>query len=198
MIVGYCRVSSDAQGEDGYGLEAQADAIVRACEARELGFPRLMREVASAAKANRPVLSQAVQAVEEAGGTLMVARLDRLSRSVGHFAGLLDRAQAKGWTIICLDPAVDMSTPYGRAMAGMASVFAQLERELISQRTKEGLRAAKARGGGTPPGKITPELLALAQSLVASGMSRRGAARIIGVRHSSLDYHFNRVKVHDA
>jgi DNA invertase Pin-like site-specific DNA recombinase len=194
VIVGYCRVSSEAQGEDGYGLDAQADAILRACQGRDWQ-PRLMREVASAGKASRPVLEQAVQAVEEAGGTLMVARLDRLSRSVGHFAGLLDRAQAKGWTIICLDPAVDMSTPYGRAMAGMASVFAQLERELISQRTKEGLRAAKKRGGGHPPGKVTPELLALAESLVASGMSRRGAARIIGVRHSSLDYHFNKTKL---
>jgi DNA invertase Pin-like site-specific DNA recombinase len=77
---------------------------------------------------------------------LICVRLDRLARSVGGFAGMMDRAKRHGWRIIMLDPAVDMTTPYGEAMAGMAAVFAQLERSLISQRTIEGLAVARAEG----------------------------------------------------
>lgn len=186
MIVAYCRVSSEAQGADGYGLDAQEEAIRRACDGRGWEAPAVVREIASGSKANRPLLLDAVMRVEAAKGILMVARLDRLSRSVGYFAQMLDRAQRNGWAIVCLDPAVDMSTPYGRAMAGMAAVFAQLERELISQRTKEGLAAARARGAGIPEGKLTPHILRCARDDLANGHSLREIARWLDVQHTSL------------
>jgi DNA invertase Pin-like site-specific DNA recombinase len=190
VIVGYLRVSSEQQGADGYGLDAQAEAITRACEARGWEAPRLVREVASASQdaRKRPVLVRAINDLEDDDetGVLMVARLDRLTRSVGSFALLVDRAARKGWDLVCLDPAVDMSTPYGRAMAGMAAVFAQLERELISQRTKEGLAAARARGAGIPEGKLTADVLAEARALMDEGASLRRVARMFGVQHTSL------------
>jgi DNA invertase Pin-like site-specific DNA recombinase len=185
MIVGYCRVSSEAQGADGYSLDAQEEAIRRACDGRGWEAPAVVREVASGSKANRPLLLDAVMRVEDAQGILMVARLDRLSRSVGYFAQMLDRAQRNGWAIVCLDPAVDMSTPYGRAMAGMAAVFAQLERELISQRTKEGLAAARARGAGIPEGKLNA-VLDDVRLQVQAGTSIRAIARDLGVQHTSV------------
>jgi DNA invertase Pin-like site-specific DNA recombinase len=186
MIVGYLRVSSEQQGADGYGLDAQAEAITRACEARGWEAPRLAREVASGAKDNRPVLSEAVESVASVGGTLIVARLDRLSRSVGHFATLLDRSQREGWQLVTLDPAVDTTTAYGRAMAGMAAVFAQLERELISQRTREGLAAARARGAGIPEGKLNAAILQWTRVMCENGWSIRECARQLGVQHTSL------------
>jgi DNA invertase Pin-like site-specific DNA recombinase len=154
VIVGYCRVSSEAQGADGYGIGAQEEAIRRACRERRWEAPLYVREVASGSKNDRPELNAVLDSVKR-GDIIIVARLDRLTRSVGHFAALLDRAKARGWDIVCLDPAVDMTTPYGRAMAGMAAVFAQLERELISQRTKEGLAQARLREGW--PGNRTPD-----------------------------------------
>lgn len=68
-----------------------------------------------------------------------MSRLDRLSRSVHDCSGLMRVALDGGWSLVSLDPQVDMTMPYGRAMAHMAMVFAELERELISQRIKEAL-----------------------------------------------------------
>jgi DNA invertase Pin-like site-specific DNA recombinase len=194
MIVGYCRVSSEAQGADGYGLEAQEQAIVRACEARGWEAPRLVREVASGSEAGRPVLADAVLDVFEARvngdrGILMVARLDRLTRSIVQFASLMEAAQRDGWEIVCLDPAVDMTTPYGRAMAGMAAVFAQLERELISQRTREALAHVTM-----PQTIITPEVGEVLQDLLASGMSQTEAARAIGVTQPTVSKYLKKVR----
>jgi len=77
---------------------------------------------------------------------LVVAKLDRLSRSLKDFAGLIERARAQGWLIVALDNEVDMTTPQGEAMAGVSAVFAQLERRLIGERTKAALAVKKAQG----------------------------------------------------
>lgn len=77
---------------------------------------------------------------------LIVARLDRLARSVAHAADILDLARRQGWNLIIADLGLDLSTPQGRALAQTMAVFAELERELISQRTREGLAAARAKG----------------------------------------------------
>ncbi|SEH13651.1 recombinase family protein, partial [Thermoleophilum album] len=80
------------------------------------------------------------------GDTLVVSRLDRLARSVVGLAEILEMAHTGGWTLIGLDPALDTTTPYGRTLAQVAGAFAELERELIRQRTREALKARKARG----------------------------------------------------
>jgi DNA invertase Pin-like site-specific DNA recombinase len=90
---------------------------------------------------------------------IVAAKLDRLSRSVLDFAGLLERAQREGWNVVTLDNGLDLSTPYGRLAVGILMQFAQFEREMISVRTKEGLAAAKAKGlHHGPTSKVSAEV----------------------------------------
>jgi DNA invertase Pin-like site-specific DNA recombinase len=83
----------------------------------------------------------------------VVAKLDRLSRSMLDFAKLMAKATSEHWALAALDVAVDTSTPSGEAMANMLATFSQFERRLISQRTKEALAVKKASGVrlGRPP-----------------------------------------------
>jgi DNA invertase Pin-like site-specific DNA recombinase len=148
-VAGYVRVSSREQGATGLGLQAQKEALSAAAAHRDgWQLATVAVEIASAGNVRRrPVLTSLLDDLDAGRyGVLVVSRLDRLARSVGDFATTLDRAKRNGWELVCLDPAVDMTTPYGKAMAGVAAVFAELERELISQRTKEGLAVAIASG----------------------------------------------------
>lgn len=103
----------------------------------------------SAKSLDRPALQRALPMLEgkaRRADVLMVAKLDRLSRSVHDAAGLLERSQRKGWKLVALDVGVDTSTPSGEAMAGVMSVFAQLERRMIGERTRNALAAKRAQG----------------------------------------------------
>jgi DNA invertase Pin-like site-specific DNA recombinase len=84
---------------------------------------------------------------------LMVSKLDRLTRSVHDATGLMIRADRAGWGLIALDMAVDTTTPQGAAMAQVLAVFAELERRLIGQRTRDALAVKKDQGVrlGRPP-----------------------------------------------
>jgi DNA invertase Pin-like site-specific DNA recombinase len=144
--VAYCRVSTYDQTQ-GTSLDNQRDTCLAELARRGWTPALVVSEHASGKNTNRPQLLNALDRLADGEfGALIVARLDRLSRSVGDFAMLMDRAQKEGWTLVCLSPLVDMSDPYGRAMAHMAAAFAQLERELISQRQKESIAARKAAG----------------------------------------------------
>lgn len=77
---------------------------------------------------------------------LSLAKLDRLSRSLLDFAGLMECSRSEGWSLVALDLGVDTSTPAGEMMASVMASFAQYERRLIGQRTKEALAVLKARG----------------------------------------------------
>src|SRR5262249_49565525 len=87
------------------------------------------------------------------GSVLMVAKLDRLTRSVHDATGLMLRAERAGWGVVALDVAVDTTTPQGAAMAQVLAVFAELERRLIGQRTRDALARRRAQGVrlGRPP-----------------------------------------------
>jgi DNA invertase Pin-like site-specific DNA recombinase len=89
--------------------------------------------------------------------TLVVAKLDRLSRSLLDFAGLMARATKEKWGLIALDLGVDTSTPAGEAMANVLATFAQFERRLIGQRTREALAAKKAQGIHVGRRRAVPE-----------------------------------------
>lgn len=103
----------------------------------------------------RPGLAHALERLKrDESSVLIVSKMDRLSRSLLDFAGIMQRAQREGWTLVALDSPADLSTPSGEAMASVMAVFAQLERRLIGQRTKEALAVKKAQGVrlGRPPG----------------------------------------------
>lgn len=146
-VVGYVRVSTDEQGESGLGLEAQRQAIAAECERRGWLLVRVEEDVASGSKLDRPGLSGALEAVARGDvDGLMVAKLDRLSRSVVQFSALLERFRAKGWGLVILDLGIDTTTIMGEAMATMAATFAQVERRRIGERTREALAVRKAQG----------------------------------------------------
>jgi DNA invertase Pin-like site-specific DNA recombinase len=89
----------------------------------------------------------------EPGDVLVVAKFDRLSRSLADFAALIERSTKQGWRLVCLDPELDLTTSTGRAFAGMLGVFAEFERAQYRERMQGG-RRAKARAGGYVGGKL--------------------------------------------
>jgi DNA invertase Pin-like site-specific DNA recombinase len=145
--VGYLRVSTAEQATGGLGLDAQRAAIVAACRQRGYELVEVHRDAGvSSVATDRPGLDAALVDVEAAPGrVLVVAKLDRLARSLSSYAALVDRSRRNGWQLLALD-APEASTPQGEAMQAMTAVFAQLERRLIGQRTREALAAARARG----------------------------------------------------
>jgi DNA invertase Pin-like site-specific DNA recombinase len=148
QVIGYVRVSTVEQGDSGAGLEAQRRTITAYCQSRGWTLVRVEQDVTSGASTNgRHGLADALAAIRRGeAGTLVVAKLDRLSRSVGDFARLLDDARHEGWNLAVLDLGVDLSTPMGEAAAGMASVFAQFERRVIGERTKAALAVKRSQG----------------------------------------------------
>lgn len=149
--IGYARVSTREQGNSGLGLEAQKRKIIAAAERDGFELDTVTVEVETATKQRRPVFDRVLEQLDAGEyGALIYTRLDRVARTLGGFAELMDRAKGNGWKIVMLEPAIDMTTPFGEAMAGMAAVFAQLERALIAQRTQEGLEVARERGTFRP------------------------------------------------
>jgi DNA invertase Pin-like site-specific DNA recombinase len=153
-VVGYIRVSTEEQGLKGAGLEAQRRAIRAECERRGWQLLRFEKDVLSGRSMNRPGLKSALEPCRtgEAQG-IVVAKLDRLSRSLVDFAGLLQEAQAKRFNVVALDLGVDLSTPAGEFLASVMASAAQWERRIIGQRTRDALAVKKAEGVklGRPP-----------------------------------------------
>src|SRR4051794_852240 len=147
-VLGYVRVSTDEQSTSGAGLEAQRQAIVAECERRGWQLVGVVDDAGFSAKdLKRPGVREALRVLEAGdAAALVVAKLDRLSRSMIDFTALMGKAQKQGWALVALDCAVDTTTPTGEAMANMIATFAQLERRLISQRTREALAIKKAAG----------------------------------------------------
>jgi DNA invertase Pin-like site-specific DNA recombinase len=133
---------------NGAGLEAQRQAIVAECKRRGWELVETIEDRGYSAKdMRRPGVQEALRTLEEGKAkALVVAKLDRLSRSMIDFAGVMAKAQKQNWALVALDVAVDSSTPAGEAMVHMLATFAQFERRLIAQRTKEALAIKKAAG----------------------------------------------------
>ncbi|WP_108789021.1 recombinase family protein [Erythrobacter sp. Alg231-14] len=144
-VVAYYRVSTDKQGRSGLGLEAQRQSVLTLCQSRGWEVIEERTEIESGKVADRPELNAALHLAKVTGATLVVAKLDRLSRSVAFLSALQD----SGAKFV----AADMPEANELTVHIMAAV-AQAEREAISKRTKDALRAAKAAGRklGNPNG----------------------------------------------
>jgi len=136
-VVAYFRVSTEKQGRSGLGLEAQQAAVAQYCGGRGCEVVGEFVEVESGKNNARPELAKALHLAKVTGATLVVAKLDRLSRNVAFLAAL----QESGASFV----AADMPEANELTIHIMAAV-AQAERKAISRRTKEALAAAKARG----------------------------------------------------
>lgn len=144
-VVVYMRVSTARQGRSGLGLEAQQAAIEQFVRQRGAEVVQAFTEVESGKSAMRPELQRALHLSKVTGATLLIAKLDRLSRNAAFLLALRD----SGVRFVAVDlPDANELT------VGIMALVAQQEREAISKRTKEALRAAKARGRklGNPNG----------------------------------------------
>ncbi len=154
-VVAYCRVSTEEQAVSGLGLAAQEKAIRAECGRRGLPLVAVHTDAGVSGKTlTRPALTAALTALDSgAGSVLMVAKLDRLPRSVHDATGVMLAADKGGWGLVALDAPVDTTNPQGAAMAQVLAVFAELERRLIGERTKAALAVKRAQGVrlGRPP-----------------------------------------------
>jgi DNA invertase Pin-like site-specific DNA recombinase len=195
-IIAYCRVSTDKQGKSGLGLEAQREAIARFAEANGFQVRREEIEVETGKGADalerRPKLKSALDLAKKHKCSIVVAKLDRLSRDVAFIAGLM--SQRVPFIVAELGPDVD---PF---VLHIYAALAEKERALISQRTKAALKAAKARGVqlGNPrlaearaprmranaeeAARQTALVMPLIKPLVEQGMSLRAIARELEAR----------------
>lgn len=155
IVIGYIRVSTEEQAESGAGLEGQRLKIEEEVAKRGWQLERIIVEPALSAKdMRRPELQAALEMLDRGEATcLMVAKVDRLSRSMHDFTGMMAAARASGWTLLALDCPVDPTTPAGEMMLNMLGSFAQFERRLIGERTKDALAVKRAAGVrlGRPP-----------------------------------------------
>ena len=146
--VAYLRVSTIEQADSGAGIAAQRVAIDAEVERRGWSLISVQTDTASGKSiVGRDALDAALAMVESGNAeALVVAKLDRLSRSLLDFAALMARARSKGWILVALDLGIDLSTPAGEFLASVMASAAQWERRIIGQRTREALAAKKAAG----------------------------------------------------
>ncbi len=143
------RVSTEEQADSGLGLAAQRAAIEAECARRGWEIAEVFEDAGASGKSlsGRPALQSALEAVTtHEADALVVAKLDRLSRSLLDFAGLMEDARKGGWSLVILDLGVDTTTPSGEMIANVMATFAQFERRLIGQRTKDALAVKKRQG----------------------------------------------------
>src|SRR6516165_1586157 len=147
--LGYIRVSSEEQADSGLGLEARRQRIAAYCNMKGLHLAEVYEDPGiSGAKplASRPAGSELPAAAHKGNTLVIVSKLDRLFRSVADAANVIADFDKKGIQLVSIAESFDMSSPYGRAMAQMASVFAELERAMIQERTRAAMNVKRSRG----------------------------------------------------
>lgn len=175
MMIGYARVSTHDQN-----LALQFDAL------KNIGCERLYQDKMSGVRSDRPGLQQALEVLRK-GDTLVVWKLDRLGRTVKGLIDLVNELHRRNIHFKSLTDNVDTSTASGRFFFHMMASLAQMEKELLAERTKAGLAAAKLKGRvGGRKRKMTASKMESAKKLLASGMAPRDVARNLGVSVPTL------------
>ena len=147
-VVAYTRVSTREQADTGHGIDAQRTELRRQAELRGWQIVAWCEDLGFSGKdMKRDSLTEAMRLVESGEADALVAtKIDRVSRSVADFAALVCRANTSGWALVVLDIGLDLTTPMGKFTANVLCAAAELERDMISARTKDGLAAARAKG----------------------------------------------------
>src|SRR5918998_6784988 len=158
MLIGYARVSTDDQN-----LDLQRDALEKAgCNPEHI-----FTDQVSGTKARRPGLEQALSHLRS-GDTLVVWRLDRLGRSLRHLIDTVTDLQEKGIGFKSLTESIDTTTSGGKLVFHIFGALAEFEREIIRERTRAGLTAARARGkSGGRPKALTEKQVQMMRNMAA-------------------------------
>ncbi len=186
LMIGYARVSTDDQI-----LTLQIDALLRAGIDRQ----RIYQEQVSGISTKRPQLAEALKALRP-GDLLVCWRLDRLGRSVPELIRIMDDLQKRGIGFRSLSESIDTTTAAGKMVFHMLAAFAEFERNLISERTKAGMKAARARGhrGGRKT-KMTPALTKAAIAMLGDPrVTMDEVAKALKVGRSTIQRALHRVK----
>ena len=167
--LGYARVSTGEQNPD-----AQRDRLF------EAGAIRVFADVASGKRSERPGLAELLDHARP-GDRLCVTRLDRLGRSLRELLETVDNLKARGIHLASLEERLDTSSAAGELVFHVFGAIAHFEARLMSERTRDGIAAARRRGRqpGRPP--LDSETVSAAQKLIAAGLSPARAAKQLGI-----------------
>lgn len=179
MLIGYARVSTQDQN-----LELQHEALTKA------GCERLYDDKLSGSRAERPGLTKAMEMLRP-GDTLVAWKLDRLGRSVKNLVDLVGELSKRGIQFRSLTDSIDTGTASGRFFFHVMAALAEMERELIRERSLAGLAIARQAGrvGGRKP-VMTPAKMDVARRLLSSGMAAKDVAATVGVSAPTIYRHF--------
>ncbi|MCT3734590.1 recombinase family protein [Elizabethkingia anophelis] len=179
MKIGYARVSTQDQN-----FELQEDSL------KKSGCEMIFTETASGAKTDRPELEKLIGQLRK-GDIVIVYKLDRLGRSLKHLLEIVDLLNKKEVGLQSISDSIDTTTPQGRLFFNISASFAEFEKDLIRERTKAGLEAARARGrkGGRRRGmsKEAEQKAILAETYYREGkMSVIEIAKEVGISKMTL------------
>ena len=186
MRIGYARVSTEDQS-----LNLQLDAL------RAAGCARIFKEKTSGQSRKRPEFEAALKALKP-GDQMIVWRLDRLGRTFRHLVDIADELRERDCYLISLRDGIDTSSSMGEVLYRVMCVFADFERNVIVERTRAGLAAAKARGvklGGRS--KLSPAMVEKARQYIAEGMHIDAIADGYCVSRSTLYRHLRLGRIED-
>jgi len=177
LLLGYARVS---KGDDQTNT-LQTKAL------RAAGCRRLFEEAASGGRWDRPELHRLLDQLRE-GDTVVVWKLDRLSRSLKDVLNIMERIAKAGAGFRSITESIDTTTPAGRMMMQMVGAFAEFERAMIRERTSAGLAAARAEGrvGGRRKKLDAGKRKEIAESVVSGRKSGADMARLYGVSQPTV------------
>lgn len=181
-VIGYMRVSTREQGDSGLGLEAQEATIRREVAHRRWDLVDLRQDVSSGKSMRRRAeLGRTLRDLRDGrADALVVAKLDRLSRSVLDFAAVMETASSEGWSVVVIDLGVDTTTTNGELVANIMIALAQWERRIIGDRTRAALDAVRARG--THVGRkrgVSEETMRTIRALRSTGLSWQRIADVL-------------------
>ena len=168
-ILGYARVSTHDQHPD-----ALRDRLM------EAGALRVFTDIISGKRFDRPVLAELIDHARP-GDRLCIIRLDRLGRSLRELLETVDDLKARGIHLLSLEERLDTSSAAGELVFHVFGAIAHFERRLISERTRDGIAAARKRGRtpGRPP--LDPDTVSAAQKLIEAGLSPARTAKQLGI-----------------
>lgn len=173
QVIGYARVSTKEQD-----LSLQLDALSK------YGCDRIFTDKISSVK-ERQGLTDALGYLRD-GDTLVVWKLDRLCRSLPDLIKISELIRTTGAQLVSITESIDTSTPAGRLYFNILGALGQMERELIQERVKAGLAAARRRGKVPGKPRVSEEKLELARRELSAGRTYPEVARILGVHPQTL------------
>lgn len=183
MKYGYARVSTEDQN-----LDLQIDALNQA------GCEKIFQEKETGKRDDRPELEKLL-AILQPGDQLVVYKLDRLGRRTNRLIELVDEFEIDGIEFISIRDSIDTTTAMGKAMFRIMAVLAEMERDLIAERTVAGLKAARKRGKQLGRPAVPKEKVDRAMKLIGSGFTIKETCEMLQISRMTLHRYMNKQEI---